>query len=452
MASPLADCIVVAGDDEDVRNALPVPQGFDEHNVDGNTNGDLQSLTDVTSRPAQPSSHDHPPSCPPPGDTKPDGPDLLLPRPGPRLYGVYDHGGRTHRLAWDVNRTYSPLYRLPDAVILRIAQHSNFVTRQMLRRTSGLCMRAVARMDFSRLEDERNPASMFYAPDLDGPDGDEDLVWSRQVWPLHGTKAQRLEKRGEMAALLRRGENGRCIRCRLRTELGTGAVMLNSLRGKRRCSKCCKSHSLFFFSPAQRRNRDDNSRVCIGWEGKVPICQHQWLDYGHLTQVAAAETLMAMATSGTPPSMTTTGPGQGGQPKDLDFAACQDQSHVSRSLGGKLRRLEIARDKESGDAFLFWEAVKYLLLIPYRVVARGSLETYLLWLRDTTSMGQPFPCPHVDFTDGQLLLPFERNQCACFEYDEISAQGSEKPFKPLSHSRDCNCCRCRAVKDPSRQG
>lgn len=40
------------------------------------------------------------------------------------------------------------------------------------------------------------------------------MGWSRQVWPLHGTSAERLRKIAELKALVERDAQGICADCR----------------------------------------------------------------------------------------------------------------------------------------------------------------------------------------------------------------------------------------------
>ncbi|KAM7190140.1 hypothetical protein V8F20_009870 [Naviculisporaceae sp. PSN 640] len=80
-------------------------------------------------------------------------------------------------------------------------------------------------------------------------------------------------------------------------------------------------------------------------------------------------------------------------------------------------------------------------------------------------------CPHVRLSDGRLLLPFEQNQCSCFDHYGTSDWGEKVLIGPVAeghfsteahdhHEKDLDgewiearggpCCRCRSNAAPHR--
>ncbi|EPE09027.1 hypothetical protein F503_06803 [Ophiostoma piceae UAMH 11346] len=63
-------------------------------------------------------------------------------------------------------------------------------------------------------------------------------------------------------------------------------------------------------------------------------------------------------------------------------------------------------------------------------------------------------CPHMHAQDERLLLPFEPDQCACFDYDTSS---TAKPPAGQYHHHNTdngtdNCCRCYSEQHPEGKG
>ena len=90
-------------------------------------------------------------------------------------------------------------------------------------------------------------------------------------------------------------------------------------------------------------------------------------------------------------------------------------------------------------------------LDPILPVQKHHIRRFLKSHKDTLS--NVF-CPHVKPDDGQLLVPFEPRQCACFDKVADNPESGSPASSRTSHACTTNtmCCRCRATRKPERKG
>lgn len=79
-------------------------------------------------------------------------------------------------------------------------------------------------------------------------------------------------------------------------------------------------------------------------------------------------------------------------------------------------------------------------------ITRQSLQELLTQNRESI---EAVLCPHIAVDDGQLLLPFGSDQCACFEPPTWIPHDVAR-HRP-GQTAD-SCCRCRGLLDPERRG
>lgn len=206
------------------------------------------------------------------------------------------------------------------------------------------------------------------------------------------------------------------------------------------CHACQGSHPWFLFSLSQRQESKFR-RICLRTQGAVRMCAHKvirWADLvGHATErVRTPIHLHGILCSSCANSTYTT----------AAYAP-----FVFRPLtNGQMQLI----DPRPVSVHIGWTYLAFDLntSVP---VSRQYLRGCLL-LQNQAASGNRL-CSHVTFPDGQLLLPFEHNQCACFDPPETPLQPRET-WQPLSHgclhSRVSMelCCRCRSIKEPHRRG
>ena len=328
------------------------------------------------------------------------------------------------------------LYRLPPELMVKIvAEHTDSVTMQIMRRTCGLFLRTISDLEIRKFNVAMLkglpitlPLTLYHQND-------------RLVWPLHGSNEERKEQKPQVTALLHRDSSLRfCDGCQTLDKTESRDEKLERLRHPLWCSGCGENHASLFFSSRQR-SVPSEQRICIGREGSIRLCDHEVLTW-EAVEKAVAE--YRASDSDSPDGSAWRGilecaqqhmHGTGEAPMH------QDRPKVRVSLDGdaiSIQRFEI-------PVCLFDSA------------ATSVTRDQLRQLITSAEPGNTALCPHVSFTDGQLALPFEPNQCACFgQADEIPDGRNDADSKhittakPLAHCQsvyvNCDCCRCQAVK------
>lgn len=310
--------------------------------------------------------------------------------------------------AWLQNRALnmrqSVLHKLPEEVLLRIRDLMDGPSREVVRRTCSLFLRLVSDIEILRY------------PNLEGLPRPYILSGFYPVWPLHGTDKERREQRKSVAALLDR-DTQLCDPCRAYKESGRLDKTLKQFRQPMWCSGCDDDHPTLFFSFAQRSVPCED-RICIGREGQIPLCAHEsltWADWEKMKEQYCEVTLY------TPWRAR----------RDLPTKGCSDSPSIV-VVGDKI--------------VITWESPA-IDLDPGVPVTRKQLQDYLVSQMDTLNH---VICPHVALDDGQLLLPFEQNRCACFD-DPVAA--GHVPARMHRHkSWWQECCRCRSNNEHLANG
>lgn len=177
------------------------------------------------------------------------------------------------------NATKSPLASLPDDIIFRIMSFADDVGLFCLRRTCRTMLRLFSDARFLRLHDDRSDVrwiSRYYREPDDNelrPNA-EPIAW-RRTKDLPWKRERLTEKnRAVLLPLLRRDLY--CETCRT-VDPGVESRLQNE---HLYCSGCKISHPAGLFSYEQRRRQDDDSsRLCIGREGHIRVCEHRTVSW-----------------------------------------------------------------------------------------------------------------------------------------------------------------------------
>jgi hypothetical protein len=296
------------------------------------------------------------------------------------------------------NMKQSHLYRLLNELLFRITDEffrpganeaediANGATRQILRRTCSLFMRLIANYDLIRL-------AKLSKDHADFDDAEALSHYRGQIWPKHGTRAQRDKQRSLVKNILARDVDvDVCTACKISHKTSDHNRRLARVLGEEKwCSGCTDHHSVVFFSAAQR-DTADGKRICIGREGVVRLCPHKSLSSDDMI-VACQEANRARKETIV---------------KDTHCLNCESlrpPGRYSRSHRPWAVALEGRTCFERR-----WE-IEVLELDPRAELTKEGLRQTLAAQRENLGA---FLCPHIKFDDGQLLLPFEHGNCACF--------------------------------------
>ncbi|KAM7194441.1 hypothetical protein V8F20_007967 [Naviculisporaceae sp. PSN 640] len=156
------------------------------------------------------------------------------------------------------NATRSPLARLPDDILLKIMKHADDVSLLCLRRTCRTMLRLFStESQFRRYRQDR---FLLHSPRL------YSFIWSLERVPEPAKGPLRALLRRDMYCELCRGVEMREKRKKLEEE-------------RLYCSGCKRKHSAGLFSYHQRRRSSNNTRVCIGREGYISVCEHTTISW-----------------------------------------------------------------------------------------------------------------------------------------------------------------------------
>ena len=172
-----------------------------------------------------------------------------------------------------VNMALSFLYRLPDAILLKIMGRLDFVSIQILRRTCRVFLRLFNAPGF---QPYRNP-EMYLTNNL-----------RPQFQPWVSPHIGRMHQ--EMKLLISRDLHEYCKACQEARRGPSGDDRFQSLIAEHmHCSGCHADHPRGLFSTWQRL-APAKSRICIGHEGYVRLCSHSILPWSAVMAAGASAT------------------------------------------------------------------------------------------------------------------------------------------------------------------
>lgn len=175
-------------------------------------------------------------------------------------------------------------------------------------------------------------------------------------------------------------------------------------------------------------------------------------------------------------SVTRTTTSKDGDDEFVTVKSCSDKSHNSpeKHWGPRdsliLPSIKIRRCLPFNDGnarytiYINWTSPVFDL-DPNVPIRKESIRDHLASQEKESYLFEHALCPHITTNDGQLLLPFEPNQCVCFEnyFEERITETDSNGPQHQPHCHSCTdksfgrCCRCLAVTSPfneriNRQG
>lgn len=170
------------------------------------------------------------------------------------------------------NATHSSLTRLSDEILLCIMSQADDVSILCLRRTCRKMLRLVSGPEFRHL----------HAIAGEGPEPRDWNPWFLDCFRYPRERVPE-EARDQLGSLLRKDMY--CEMCRTVGEDAERKLREESLY----CSGCKRSHPAGLFSFRQRRGESERSRICIGREGYLKVCQHLVLRWAHVERNLASQ-------------------------------------------------------------------------------------------------------------------------------------------------------------------
>ncbi|KAM7185265.1 hypothetical protein V8F33_012494 [Rhypophila sp. PSN 637] len=348
------------------------------------------------------------------------------------------------------NRKQSPLYQLSAELIFLIVTNADRVTRHCMRRACRLFLASIGDGDIRDFEYRQRGGNPNELVPWEGPNTlhffHGRFLLPRQVWPVHEHPVG-INGRRTLLQLLARDRGKRRDCCHGYQQSGRAEEILSRYARRVWCSGCNEKHALILFSATQRR-MPDHERICIRREGRIRLCSHEAVSWEDIHRTSRTF--------------------EDSQPRFCDnlmWRSCTHQSHHSPeiNLWRSLRvipRVSIFK-RLSGplDISISWSSPVFDLdpNDPDLLITRQDIREHLD-SQTTPTLFEHSLCPHVAVNDGQLLLPFEPNQCVCFDQEPVS-----ETSECLGQCHDCGhkslcidytCCRCLAVKSghAHRQG
>lgn len=180
------------------------------------------------------------------------------PAPPPKTEGTrrFDKVDSCVHAAWQNHRD-SPLVRLTDALLVAIMERLDEDDVLRLRHTSRTFMRL-----FSQ-------SNAFQTLHLTNHEDENRRRYLGRVWAVPRKSILIPSRRND-------GKASRCDLCQSTREHGSGSKMVEVVNSLPllHCSGCLVKHRTPFFSPEQRRESNDDERICIGRERSILLCSH----------------------------------------------------------------------------------------------------------------------------------------------------------------------------------
>jgi hypothetical protein len=322
-------------------------------------------------------------------------------------------------LARRANLANCGFYRLPDELMLQIMGNLDDVSKAIALRTCGLFMRIMSDQPLCC-----QLLGSFYATGIQVSSPFEQRALRTGLEAGHET----LALRKQVDRLLDRDRF--CDPCRQFREDGRYEKAMQALQGTLWCSHCDKVHKRPLFS-AHQRDASSATRICVLAEGKAQFCAHRSIGWDSAHNVVC-RTEFCRHPDHDPPWYT-----------------CW-KNYLTRHLTLGYERPRISfyhplncyRAPMSSTTLFLFHLHRGVPITRAWLQERLTAKAHVL---------DKMLCPHVTSRDGQLLLPFGPDCCACFDCPRWighSCSTDDRPYQDRSY----RCCRCNTAKTSGRAG
>lgn len=279
------------------------------------------------------------------------------------------------------NLTRSPLLRMPDTLVLQIMGHLEISDLIRLRRTSRAFMRLFGSKMFGEYHDPP------YYP------GSHEARFG--VWQYPSKDALELEEHRD--ELLREMYCTACYEARQSRAMGNPCPELEFLH----CSACGSDHLATLFSATDRR-KPAESRVCIGRQGSLKLCEHVSLSWDDIEKW--------------------------NDKGDKVVSTCKHPCHAFRSTDSvESPTLRVRNGDSDGRSLALRKDT--IIALPIQGGRRPTAQEFRQRLEEVERVTPSawFPLWHPMFSPMRLVDP---NRCCCLTYD--GADGLNWELRPRS--------------------
>ena len=302
-------------------------------------------------------------------------------------------------------------YRLPDELILQILGSLDDVSKALAMRACGL---------FLRLMFDRTlfPRTLGFRSSL------ESRTWPPSMQFVLNMSRMSFEFGPELASLRKEVDlvldrDRFCDPCRQFREDGRYETAMQALEDTLWCSRCGDVHKRPLFSPRQR-DAPSATRVCVLAEGKAHFCAHLSIGLDSPQTLPSARDRPCRHPDHEPPW----------------YIRLEESITNHENNAYKRPYLRSFPPRSDTSLNLISDTTLFLSRLHHGVPVTRA------WLREILAAKahvlDKMLCPHVTACDGQLLLPFGPDRCACFDCPRwIDHSCSSDP-----HS----CCRCHCAE------
>lgn len=221
-----------------------------------------------------------------------------------------------------------------------------------------------------------------------------------------------------------------CRPCRQFREDGRYESAIRAMQATLWCSHCDRVHKRPLFS-AHQRAASSATRICVLAEGKAQFCGHLALGWDSIQRGIFPDEHPCRHPDHDP----------------AWYTRLKDSLMGIYNPAYERPRLRLANFDDPGIVDrLRGRAPRPTVMFLLGRLDHGVFVTRA-WLQEQLTAQahvlDKMLCPHVTARDGQLLLPFGPDRCACFQ---------SRPWIDHHGSHYGACCRCMAVKSQSRAG
>lgn len=316
-------------------------------------------------------------------------------------------GFSSWEVAFNGNIRRSRVLQLPDELLLEIMHATAIDDLYMLRQVSFTFWRLYQGREFDR--------------------------FCRQYQqPSAGSEGFRRDKK----TVTRARRNAFCEPCFQVLESGKHRNLLKTLRMQLLCSFCRRAHSKWQFPPA-KRSSSGSARQCILSDGFICLCRHRLVSLKSIRNLCFHNDGMTRL-------------------EDSDSYTiewCDDCHSEGFHSGWDGRRSELVPPSLHLSTGVGWKLQNRVRLslkwtVPLLEISQDARVTMMDVQRSLEEVESKYgitTCPHLSFTDGQLLRMLDPRVCVCFGKDNRLGNQKDHGSKNTVSAQILTSCRRDAI-------
>ncbi|KAI1867256.1 uncharacterized protein JN550_006987 [Neoarthrinium moseri] len=287
------------------------------------------------------------------------------------------------------NQNCSTLCRLPEELLIKVMAYIDGLGVQCLRRTCRVFLRLYSSPRY------------IATHDLNAKHTSDFLPWSQ---PVTGFSAE-----DKLSYLLINGEEGYCAGCQdVRGKQSFDKKMQRITSTYMHCSGCRVDHPVGLFSASQRK-APNKTRICIGREGLVRLCDHRTMSWTEISSIVSRLRRFESGSNGR-----------------TIYISCKDESHVPAHHRAGFSKAEyqiyptfIVAEYSNGGIYLELDWTGHL---PISSTGRGERTTPSFMrsqLENLRAGAAEFIAPESPLGQLPEMSCFDPNRCNCLDYSGV---------------------------------